>query len=207
MPTYVVNPIHRKKRRRTKARKARRASARRSRVVHVMQNPSPKRRRRSFRRAAAKRARRFVSRAKRATGFQGILNQFVPAATGAAGALVLDVALGYLPIPETLKTGPMAPVVKAGLVIGAGMVARNVVPKRFVDAGVAGALTIIAYNTLKGVLKTAMPQLPGLGEDEGLISLGYISPGSQLSGYVNGYASDELGNFVPRDAEVHGYVE
>lgn len=100
----------------------------------------------------------------------------MPAATAAAGALVLDVAFGYLPIPANLKTGPMNLVVKTVGALGLTVLASKVVSKATAHAMGVGALTVVLHDVAKSFIAQAMPTLKMAG-------LGYYSAGFPAGGY------------------------
>lgn len=157
---------------------SRAAPKRRRRRTVARAAPTHRRRRRSFRRSRAG-----------SVSIQNALGGFVmPAATGAAGAIGLDILWGLLPIPANLKTGQLAPVIKAAGLIGIGMVAQQtrVLPPRFVHEAVGAGLTVMAYNFIKGIVQQSMPQV-ALGEYiSGYPELGYVSAGQQVGEYISG---------------------
>lgn len=98
----------------------------------------------------------------------GILSDFkqafVPSAIGGGGALLLDVALGILPLPAQMKVGPMAPIVRIGGAVALGAVAGMVVSRRTANQIAAGALTVTLYDLAKDFIVKTMPgKIPGLG--------------------------------------------
>jgi len=113
----------------------------------------------------------------------------MPSLIGAGGALGLELAMAYLPIPITLKTGPFKPLVRIAGAVGIGFLASMAMGKRAGGAVGAGALTVVLYDEIKQVLKKQMPTLPltGLGDYP---SLEYVSPaiqaGDTMSAYVDG---------------------
>lgn len=127
----------------------------------------------------------------------------MPSVVGGAGALALDVAVAMLPLPPTMKTGPMAPLVKAAGAVGIGMLAGQFLGRRTGEQVAAGALTVTVYNVARQMLaKASGGRIPGLGEYVGEYvseyvgeppQLGYESSGgqvgfdeSELSGYETG---------------------
>lgn len=145
---------------------------------------------------AASRAGRKL-RYRRPNPINFLTNTAVPAAIGAGGALVLDVAFGFLPLPAQLKTGPMAPLVKVAGAVGMGMLASKMVNRRVGEQLAAGALTVQIYNFAKGMLvKVGGGKIPGLsmypdgymGEyvsgDE-VPAIGYTDSGMQVGEYVS----------------------
>jgi hypothetical protein len=96
-----------------------------------------------------------------------IANALVPAAVGAAGALGVDLLWGYLPIPASFKTGPLAPVARIVGAVGVGMAAGMIGGKKFGREAMVGALTVTVTDLGKGFLKshTSLPlsYYPGRG--------------------------------------------
>jgi hypothetical protein len=199
-PLLLINPRHRRKRRKN-------ARRHRSRRRHT--NPRYRRRRhRNPRR-----------------GFGGmslspmsvVRSTILPAAIGGVGAVGLDVALAYLPVPETLKTGVPATLTKlvAAILLGYGF--GKVTGKR--DMGkliTMGAVTVMGYQFIRDQAKAALPNIKGLGsymdyvdytlmQDRGgmgaymtaprLNGLGFISPAPVVQGGGNvmgAYMSPEI---------------
>ena len=127
----------------------------------------------------------------------------MPSVVGGAGALALDVAVAMLPLPPALKTGPMAPLVKAAGAVGLGILAGKFVNRRVGEQVAAGGLTVMAYNIGRQLLvKAGGGKIPGLnGYVDEYVSeyvdynppqLGYESSGGQvgeaemLEGYETG---------------------
>lgn len=127
----------------------------------------------------------------------------MPSVIGGAGALALDVAVGLLPLPPAMKTGPMAPLVKAAGAIGLGMLAGQFMGRRMGEQVAAGGLTVTAYNIGRQLLiKASGGKIPGLSEyvgeyvseyvDYAPPQLGYESSGGQVG---DGYADTELNGY------------
>lgn len=179
----LVNPRRRSGKRRTAAQKAatrkmiaanrrrsggrkRRAPARRKRRSNPvgMYVSNPRRRRR--RKLTARRTRR-RNPARRMT-LRGTMNNLViPAATAGAGALALDVLWGFVPIPATIKTGPMRHVAKGVGAIALGALVGMVGNKRMGDTMAMGALTVVFHTAFREMTAQYAPQIP----------LGYYSAG------------------------------
>ncbi len=160
----LVNPRRRRRRKKTATRK-RRTSVRRK-------NPVKRRRRKTVvRRRSTRRRRNPVVSAK------GVQGQLMNAAVGATGALGLDLALGYLPIPANLKGGLVGTGVKAMLAIAIGIVGQKTkLVKSSTAATMAnGALTVVLHDELKKQVANFAPNL-------------------QLGEYI-GYGGDELGYY------------
>jgi hypothetical protein len=136
----------------------------------------------------------------RAFSVAGIMRDIVPAGIGAAGALGVDIAMGYVrPMLPAGFSGPLIePLIKIGGAIGVGYLAGQIMGRRFGEQVTAGALTVAMYDIIKGFVRQAAPGL--LSEyvgyyDEGDEQIGWISPAEQVGEYVGDYATG--GQFVP----------
>ncbi len=98
----------------------------------------------------------------------------MPAAIGAGGAVAFDVLWAMAPIPASLKTGPMSPVVKIGAAIAVGVVVSKFVSAKYGAAITAGAVLVTAYDVIKNTIRANVPQLP---LSEYVDGFGYVSPG------------------------------
>lgn len=106
-------------------------------------------------------------------------NTIRPAAISAAGALSLDAAWGYVPLPEAFKAGPMRHVAKGAGAIGLGMLAEQVTTKKNAQQLATGAMTVVLHDMGREFLGQYLPGVP-MGEYMGVNanpSLGYYSPG------------------------------
>jgi hypothetical protein len=171
-------------------RRRRRSYARRRRnPVSPMYRLNPRRRRRSYARRRSN-PRRMFRRG-------GMLENVVfPALTATAGAVLLDIAWSYLPIPVNVKAGPLRHAWKAagaiGMVWGVSKIPK--VDKKLADALGVGALTIIAYQTARDVITRFFPELGvKLNAEAALSGIGYYSAGLPAGGYADG----GMGMYVP----------
>jgi hypothetical protein len=107
----------------------------------------------------------------------------VPAAIGAAGAVGLDVAWGYLSgyLPASLQNGMLGTLAKVAGAFGLGMIAGKVVGREKGKLVTAGAITVIAYGAIKDFAHSALPSVPGLGA---------YMPGMGMSGFGDLAASN-----------------
>ena len=175
----------------------RRAKRRVSRSAPVARAASP--RRRKYKRsgaAAASQAGR-VLRYRRPNPIGNFISDtLIPSAVGGAGALALDVAVAALPLPASMKTGPMAPLVKVAGSVGLGMLAGQLMGRKTGEQVAAGALTVTIYNLAKTTLnRISGGRIPGLSMyPDGYLNayvsggeLGYEDSGQQVGEYVGGY--------------------
>lgn len=184
----LVNPRKRRTKRRAKASKRRATTTRR--------------RRRSARRVSSTRARnpiRRIRRTRRARrrnpinlNMRSIQGQVMDAATGAAGAVALSVALGYLPIPAQFKTGALAPVTKGAVAIGLGMLLANVVKGSTAARMTQGALTVILADVMRGLVSQFAPNVTLAGDYGSGQDLGYYG-----SGWNPAQPASAMGDYLP----------
>jgi hypothetical protein len=97
-----------------------------------------------------------------------VAGTLMPVAIGAGGALATDVALGFVPLPAALQSPMLRPLVKAGAALAIGFVAGMLTDRSTGAKVAAGALTVVAYDSLRGLLQRVAPQVPlaGLAENE-----------------------------------------
>lgn len=159
----LVNPRRRRKaRRRPSTRRKTRSRKRR-------RNPAPPGSRRRTRRATTRRRRRRRNPSLRSTfSSRNIMDVGKAAATGAAGAILLDVGLGFLPIPANWKAGIGGDVVKGLAAVALGALANM---SKFVRPSTARDMTVGALTV----------QFTGIGRK----LLTQVAPGVALSAYMN----------------------
>lgn len=169
----LVNPRKRRRRRKTTAR--RRNPRKRT---YTRRRSPARRRRRSYRRNPVRMTGRNI---------QGhLMNSF----TGASGALLLDIAWGYLPVPANLKAGYLGYLVRGIGALGLGMLAQGtrLVRPATAVALAEGGMTVALHDALKDGVRQFAPQVK-LGEyldDFGVSSdhLGYAGSGYNPGGGV-----------------------
>lgn len=193
----LINP--RTKRKTRKRRTAAQKAATRKMIAANRRRKSPTRRRRSPTRRRTIRARRNPIGGK--MNLQSFMREtLVPSAIGATGALGLDFIWGRLPLPAQIKTGGFAPVAKLGGAMLLGMVAGNFTTKKRGEQIAAGAVTVIAYDAIKGMVNR---MAPGMLSDSDMVyypALDYVSAGQQTYGQMPGYGgmmAYEPGQFDP----------
>lgn len=168
----LVNPRRRRASKKRVTRKRRRNPVARA-------NPVRRRKRRvARRRNPVSRRRRTRSRRRNPLGFKqtAIKGQVTNGVTGALGALGLDVALAYIPVPAMLKAGVVGKVVKGVAAIGLGIVAN-----RF--------LKVSATNATRLTEGALTVQFHGIGRE----LLTQFAPGVALSAYLNDEFDSSLG--------------
>lgn len=197
----AAKTAHRKTRRKYKsvaARKAARRSRRKALNTRPGYYPNPARAHRKHRRSR-----------RRHNPIGGMLGKIpgtsmlMPAATGAVGAVALDIAWAYLPIPDTWKQGNHMPyAVKAVGAVGLTWALGKVVSKQKAQMAGVGMLTVIGYQWLHNLIATNFSTLKLNGMD-------YYSPGpvSGLSAFQQPMLSafDSSGNMGEMNAYMNEY--
>jgi hypothetical protein len=171
------------------ANKARRG--RRSNPIHTVAHAAPARRRRAVAHHVKHRARRRHN----PISLRGPLSMLMPALQGAAGAVAVNAAIKYLPLPIMLKSGATANLTKGVLAILLGTFGRKLFGHTAVKMA-EGALTVTATNAITQALgKTGL----NLGDASGDVA--YYAPALQ---YQHSGAP-ALGDYQPdynRDGEM-----
>lgn len=180
----------------------RRAPAKRraTRQVAVFQsNPAPKRRRKASsttkRRASTKRRFRRNPSGRKMLGGLGQL--LMPAAGVGAGAVISEMFMGYLPIPQAWKSGVMRQVTKGAVGLALGYAIMKFLKQRKLGLYVmAGAVAIAVHDGIKEVITARLPGPAGRG------AFGqYVTPlpsqfGGRGMGYVNPALTSRFGQYV-----------
>lgn len=128
-----------------------------------------------------------------------VIGQLVPAAYGAGGAIALNLALSYLPLPDMLKTGWPRHVTRLAGAMAVGWAAKKFLGGPRASAVGFGALTVVVYDIVKGLIATASPEIGArLGdfEDVTLEDGGFIDPAPPIRGfgaYLEGDVDDNDG--------------
>jgi hypothetical protein len=144
----------------------------------------------------------------------GITSQLMPAAYGAAGAIALDVILGYVPMPAMLSTGYAKSATKIVGALGLGYLAKRFLRGKG-SAVAAGALTVAVYGLMKQVIVQFAPSVKGLGDYEEIAidntadQIGtYMDPAARIGAYlpdgsiapgVGAYINGPVDDFYDRD--------
>lgn len=168
-----------------------------------------RRRRANPRRRAARRyvaRRHHVARRRRnprmlgGLSVRGILHgTIVPAATGAVGGLVLDIAYAKISsmLPAALQTGLPAFAAKAGAAVGLGMLAGKFVGRERAKVATIGAVTVLFYGMLKTRLMAAMPSLGLSGFADFVTYAGQPGVGAYMPQRMGAYMPTRLGTLNP----------
>ena len=168
-------------------------------------NPTA-RKRRSYARTATisnplRRRRRVTRRSNPITFAKALPDIIVPSLVGAGGAVGMDIAWGYLAampaVPAVLKTGWGRTAAKAISSIAIAAVMGQVkMLKDFAQPFAIGAVTVLAYETLRGFMAQQAPNVAMDGMGLYVDGLGYYSAGPNagnadhapqaMSAYTNG---------------------
>lgn len=196
---YLINPRKKSRRRRKSAagathhkRRVRRNPRRKASRSSAPAAAPTRRRKRRSKSTRIQRARGGLRRRAKRTGLGGILNaEIMPALTGAAGALTVDVLMGYIPFPASVNTPSMRPLLKGAVAVGLGMVAARMGKAALGRDLAVGALTVALHDSGRGIVQQILPGA-NLGEYTGG-SLGYYNPAPKLGEYVDGMPSTMAG--------------
>lgn len=190
----LVNP--RRRRRKTATRKRRSPTKRRT-VAKRRRNPARRVRRRSYGRRSN------PSLSLNARSIKGVTMNALP---GAAGALALDVALGYLPIPDQFRTGLAGYAVKIGAALGLGILAKNVVRPATAVRMTEGALTVMFHGVLKSLTQQYAPGVQMAAYEDGMGYYGagwnpsYDADGDGMSAYLSAPAAASMPMYEDENA-------
>lgn len=173
----AANPRRRRRRRNPIAFAA---NPRRRRRRNPIAFANPRRRRRRNPRASYRRRRNPSMR--NMLSLRGLTGALMPAAIGGAGALGVDLMLGYIPLPAWFDSPTGRIVARVGGAFALGVLASFVVPRRTATLITAGALTVTAYNALREYAPLAGISPPAYGGDYSDTRLSYVSPAPMLQG-------------------------
>ena len=121
----------------------------------------------------------------------------MPSVQGAAGAMVLNMALAYLPLPMNLKSGPMGILTRGITSILIGVVGENFrVTRGWAGPMAQGALTVTMYNAMKTYIAPMLPMPVGEASAYEGDGMGYISPGAIVGGVGEYMESGDMGAYV-----------
>ena len=152
-------------------RKSAARGARRSKPEVVIVSQNPKRRAPVAKRKRHRRTKRTFNRNPRrirrhfrrnpiegtATGF--LSGTLIPAAIGAVGAIGVDLAIGNLPLPATMKTGTMLTVTRIGAALGMGFLVGMVMGEDAGSEAAAGGIIVTLYGVAKTYMQAHMPSV------------------------------------------------
>ena len=175
----IMNPAKRKRRKKT-VKKRRKVPARRTSSVKRSKSVT-----RRYRKNPARRSKMKVGNM--------MTTALIPSAIAAGGAIGLDVIMGYLPVPDNLKTGPMRHLVKGAGAIGMGMLAGMFLKPKTAELVTVGALTVVMHNAGKEMVQNFAPNIKLGSVEDDYDELSYVSPGMPVGEYLNEYVSDESG--------------
>ena len=200
----LVNPRKRHKSRKSKA------SRRRNPIRAKRHSPRKRSRARSRSRNPVRALRRYSRARRRRNPLSlrgmggGLVGQLLGALKGAGGAIANDALFTYVPLPAMLKTGPLSLVTRALGAFGVGYLASFVGGKSLGARMTEGALTVLAYQTVKPMVSNVLPlagsDIEGLGYySPGMILQDTLSPlpdlntGTPLQAYLNGMGANSYG--------------
>ena len=189
----LLNPAKRpSKRRKASPAQLRALAAGRRKRAGLATNPAP-RKRRKLRAATSGATRRRVRRNPIAGPSGGIVASMINAGMGASGALAVDAAVTYLPLPAMLTTGMAKHATKAALALALGMFGRKVIGRSAAKMA-EGALTVVAYTAAKEMLAGAGMNLAYISPAQSFAPGMLAAPG--MAQYVNSFQNSGMGEYV-----------
>lgn len=148
------------------------AKKRATRTITVKSNP-------------VRRRRRLAAGASSAKGL--VKAAIVPAAMAGAGALGLDIVMGYVNkyLPANMQSGTGGTIAKLGGAVVLGMIIEKAGKKELAKQVMVGSMTVTIHDLLKSYFQTSMPTVPlagvGVYNDLALyndnVGVGFYSPG------------------------------
>lgn len=181
----LVNPKARKRKTTTRKRKSppKRRTATRRRSTATRRRSTAKSNGRTARASAVAHAnpRRRRRRSRGGGGGKLTLNKFmntavVPAAIGGTGALALDAAMGYVPLPARFKSGLLGRLTKLGGAVALGLIGRRVASKRIGDQIMVGAVTVGLYQFGRSAIEQHLPDVNLAGDTMEYVNAGQFLP-------------------------------
>lgn len=172
-------------------------------VVHARANPATRTRkkRRSVTRSAravAHTIRRKYKRNPSSRSGVNLKSMLMPAVQGAAGSMIVNTLLNYVPLPENFKSGILMHGTRVLTAVGLGYAAQRFVGKETAKHMAQGAMTVAIHDLAVFVLGGA---LPGLKLGQYISGYDDVNVGEYVSGL---YASDALLN--PPNAQ-YGFAD
>lgn len=142
-------------------------------------------------------------------GLIGSVTQaIVPAAMGAGGALAADIALGYIPLPDAMRAGPMRHLTRGLASIAVGILAGFVLKPDKARIVMGGGLTVAFHSLAREALQKAVPdiRLGDMDEDLGAFEseLNALLANEQSMGAL---ALDPTGGVAGFDPAFSGFGE
>lgn len=131
---------------------------------------------------------------------RAILAALVPAGIGAGGALALDIAMSYVPLPAQFQTPTWKNVARVLGAIVLGGIGTAVLGRQKGAQVALGALTVVSYGVLRDVVTQNFPQLTLNGAetyDYSDLRLGYINPAPMLKSGVGAYMPSSMPSPAP----------
>ena len=119
------------------------------------------------------------------SGAGGIGGMLMTSVHGAGGALLVNTALNYIPMPALLKSGNGKYLARVGVAIALGVFGGKVLPKKIASNMAVGAMTVAFHDLLLGLASQAMPtaRLGDIGDyDDGVAA--YVS-GQGMAGLAD----------------------
>lgn len=118
-------------------------------------------------------------RRKNPIQLNGVVDSTImPAAQQAAGAVTLDLAMGYLPLPASVAPGTsLYPLAKAAVAVALGIATQSFVKKGQLAKNMAqGALAGVLHDEAKSLIQTHAPTLKLAGNPGSSYGVAQLTP-------------------------------
>lgn len=189
----LLNPSPRRKaKRKASPAQLRALAAGRRKRADMAVNPAPRKRRTTLRAASHTPTKRRKARRNPVGGMptHGLMGSLLHAAYGAGGALAIDVAVTYLPLPASLTTGNAKYLTKAALAVSLGIIGKKFLGRTAAKMA-EGALTVQAYEFGKSLMQSAGMNLAYMSPAQTML------PNSGMAQYLNAPGIDAgMGEYV-----------
>ena len=107
----------------------------------------------------ARRRRNPISTAAIRPTVSSIVNVGTQSFQGAGGALLVNTALNYIPLPDQLKSGNGKYLARAAMAVAVGVFGSKVLPRNVAANMAVGAMTVAMHDMMLNVVSRAMPTL------------------------------------------------
>jgi len=117
--------------------------------------------------------------------------------TGGLGAVAVNTAYAWLPLPATMKAGNMAYVGKAALAIALGLFGRKMLPGTTAARMAEGSLAVTFHDAIIAIAGPMMPalRLGDVGYVGGGYAMDYMPNTSQAAPQLSEYINSGMGEY------------
>lgn len=156
---------------------ARKRRARRAAPAVYATNPIRRHRRRVHRATT----RRHTYRRNPSAPRVNLMSLLKNGAMGGMGAVAVNTAYNWIPLPAMLKTGNMSYIARAALAVGLGLFGRKIMPGNMAARMAEGSLAVTFHDAITNIVSPMVPGMKLGGYDS---SMGFIPGGAALPGHM-----------------------